>query len=70
MSQSERDAAYDKPVVDDDRASVISRSTLEEGRFNGRNSVDTLDWYDPETYDGDGIPQTSQEEQPLVKPTL
>ena len=73
MKMPVKDPAYDKPVDDDGRVSVISSSTLEEGGINGRNSVDTLDWHDPETYDADGNDTPSgntsaQDTQPLLRP--
>ena len=77
LSPSSRDVAYDKPVEDDGRVSMISNSTLEEERMNGRGSIETFDghWYDPETYDADGNDsisaaiQNTSEKQPLLQNT-
>ncbi|KAK3707384.1 hypothetical protein RRG08_034442 [Elysia crispata] len=77
LSPSSRDVAYDKPVEDDERVSMISNSTLEEERMNGRGSIETYDghWYDPETYDADGNDsisaaiQNTSEKQPLLQNT-
>ncbi|RUS80598.1 hypothetical protein EGW08_011653 [Elysia chlorotica] len=78
LSSSTKDEAYDKPVEDDGRASLISSSTIDEERMDGRTSIETLEgyWHDPETYDADGndtpsgVVQNTEEKRPLLRPDL